>query len=151
MGIAFQACGNQYGFFPQAAGYFPGPCRYSYLGGLWDWPGGGGGDYSGAVVPLAVPASNPPSGPSPAALGPINLMLLPYLDQQAKYMYFSGWTQKNSYIFLSNATTAVGDSNYSAPCYLCPSDTSYSPGGWSGRPCCRNELCGQRAGVGVLV
>jgi prepilin-type N-terminal cleavage/methylation domain-containing protein/prepilin-type processing-associated H-X9-DG protein len=115
IGVAMHNCHNAQNCFPQSAGFFPGECLWaapkSY--GIWAWP-------PGAPTPPAHPAVGESEVP-PANVGTIHYMLLPYMEQEAHYLHYSGDTQW--YVWYAD--------RYSLPpmTYVCPSDTSMEPNG----------------------
>jgi hypothetical protein len=111
IGVAMHNCHSAQNCFPQAAGFFPGPCLWAAPKdyGIWGWPPGG--------PPPTVGESTRP----PASVGPIHYMLLPYMEQDDHYMHYSGDTQW--YVWYVD--------RFSLPpmTYVCPSDTSMEPNG----------------------
>jgi prepilin-type N-terminal cleavage/methylation domain-containing protein len=111
IGVAMHNCHSLHNCFPQAAGYFPDPCQYAVPAGFpaWNWP------------PDPAPGQ---STSAPANIGTIQYMLLPYMEQEALYMAFTGSTQ--------NARQVWWDHNrlrLPPRCYVCPSDTTIEPDG----------------------
>ncbi len=112
IGVAMHNCHAAQNCFPQAAGFFPDKCLWaaptSY--GIWTWPPG-------------PPASIGESTVPPANIGSIQYMLLPYIEQEAIYIYPK---------FVGDTQWVVWDTNIRAmppPTYLCPSDTTIDSAG----------------------
>ena len=113
IGIAMHNCHTANNCFPQAAGYFPGKCLFTYTGGIAGFPQQGDADYP---TFLATLSNTPPSN-----LSTIQYMLLPYLEQPDYYMHYSGHTQG----------TLWDGTRFSLPptVYHCPSDVTVD---WTG-------------------
>lgn len=96
IGIAMHNCLSAYGYFPQAAGYFPGEGVCHTTG--WTSP-------------------SDKSTVAPANISTIHYFLLPYMEQETLYMQRKGCTQDD--IFLSQNSYGLPP-----PAYICPSDSS---------------------------
>jgi prepilin-type N-terminal cleavage/methylation domain-containing protein/prepilin-type processing-associated H-X9-DG protein len=110
IGLAMHNCHFANNCFPQAAGFFPGKCVWAapLNYGIWTWPPG-------------PPATVGESTEAPANVGSIHYMLLPYMEQEAIYMHFTGDTQ-----WVVFATDVL---SMPPTMYLCPSDSSIEPNG----------------------
>jgi len=108
IGIAMHNALSLCNCFPQAAGYFPGPCPYSVPG----------------TDPYAWPADPAPgqSTTPPANNGSIHYLLLPYMEQDAIFMHMVGCTQNSGQVWYAGDRLRLPP-----PVYICPSDTSYEP------------------------
>jgi prepilin-type N-terminal cleavage/methylation domain-containing protein/prepilin-type processing-associated H-X9-DG protein len=119
IGVAMHSCLAAQSCFPQAAGFFPGPCLLSPVGDIYGWP----------PDPVMVGTTNVQSTVAPANIGTIHYMLLPYMEQDALYMSFVGCTQNNG---PDNKKQVWWDNNrlrLPPMAYLCPSDTTREPDG----------------------
>jgi prepilin-type N-terminal cleavage/methylation domain-containing protein len=112
VGIAMHNCHTLQNCFPQAAGFFPCKCLWSAPKsyGIWTWPPG----------PPATTAVGE-STTSPANVGSIHYLLLPYMEQEALYMNFVGNTQWG--VFATDRLSLPPTT------YICPSDTSLQSNG----------------------
>jgi prepilin-type N-terminal cleavage/methylation domain-containing protein/prepilin-type processing-associated H-X9-DG protein len=111
IGLAMHNCLTANNCFPQAAGYFPGKC-------LWSPPVAA---YSYYNWPPPSPPSQGESTSPPANIGTIHYMLLPYMEQDALYMHYSGDTQWN--VWYGGILTLP------PPTYVCPSDMTIEANG----------------------
>jgi prepilin-type N-terminal cleavage/methylation domain-containing protein/prepilin-type processing-associated H-X9-DG protein len=82
IGIGMHNCHNSNGCFPQAAGYFPGKCVYTYTGGAYGFP-------SDAAFTASMAGATSP----PAILSTVQYMILPYMEQEPHYLHYAGHTQ----------------------------------------------------------
>jgi prepilin-type N-terminal cleavage/methylation domain-containing protein len=105
VGAAMHNCYTQDNCFPQAAGYFPVE------------PAGAYHPPVGTESSAATPVGTSP----PATHGSIHYFLLPFLEQDAVYMKFSGRTETHVW-----CTGDFVDWSKSPGVYICPSDVSAS-------------------------
>ena len=132
IGVAMHNCHTLQNCFPQAAGYFPGPCLYCpplTMGDpVWSWPPDPVTDpTTGQILQSTTP---------PASIGSIQYTLLPYLEQEALYMHYSGDTQSNVWY---GGTLTLPPS-----VYHCPSDPTVD---WNGFVICPSYPGG---GIGAV-
>ena len=116
IGVAAHNCHASYGFFPQAAGYFPMKGKYN--------------DYYASDVSTHPPAN----------ISTILYFLLPYTEVEALYMMHKGCTQFTLWLDDNSPGGAKGNPwGKAPPVYRCPSDhTADTPDGvvdaWPGVP-----------------
>jgi prepilin-type N-terminal cleavage/methylation domain-containing protein/prepilin-type processing-associated H-X9-DG protein len=110
VGVAMHNCHSANNCFPQAAGFFPGPCVWSAPTnyGIWAWPPG-------------PPTSVGESTMAPANVGSIQYMLCPYMEHDAKYMNYVGNTQWR--VWYTDVLSLPPNT------YICPSDSSIGSDG----------------------
>ncbi|MCC7474504.1 MAG: DUF1559 domain-containing protein [Pirellulales bacterium] len=98
MVLAIHNCQSTHKKIPQAAGFFPGT-----------------GEVSAAIVNCGPTAASITVGRAPAQYSSVFYFLLPYMEEEAKYMQFTEGTTQN----IQFSTKAAGPK-----AMLCPSETS---------------------------